>query len=483
MKNIERNLTMLTDFYEITMGNAYLQSGIGDKIGVFDMFFRKVPDGGAFVIMAGVEQLVEYLKNLTFDKEDIDYLRGKGNFSEEFLNYLLNFKFACDVWAVPEGTPVFPNEPLVTVKGPLIQAQFVETMILLTINHQCLIATKSNRIVRSAEGRLVLELGARRGQGVDSALLGARASYIGGVHGTATTMAEQLYGVPAIGTMAHAFILSYPDEYTAFKTYAETYPNSTTLLVDTFNVLKSGVPNAIRVAKEVLEPMGYRLKGIRLDSGDMAYLSKECRKMLDEAGLTDCKIVASNSLDEYTIKSLLQQGAMIDTFGVGERLIVAKSEPVFGGVYKLVAIEGENGELVSKIKVSENVEKITNPSFKKIFRFYDKTTNKALADVLALHDEFVDETKSYEIFDQVHTWKRKKLTNFYVRELLVPIFEKGICVHKERDIHEIRDYCKEQLDTLWDEMKRFENPQTYFVDLSLKLFNIKMELLNKYSFE
>lgn len=482
MYNIKRNLTMLTDFYELTMGNSYFIKGIGEKVGVFDMFFRKVPDNGGFVIMAGVEQLVQYIKDLHFDKDDIDYLRGKGIFNEQFLEYLSNFKFTCDVWAVPEGTPVFPNEPLLTVKGSLIQAQFIETMLLLTINHQCLIATKANRIVRSAKGRPVLELGARRGHGADSAMIGARASFIGGCQASATTMAEQLYGVPAIGTMAHSFCLSFPTEFEAFKAYAETYPDSTTLLVDTFNVLKSGVPNAIRVAKEVLEPKGYRLKGIRLDSGDMAYLSKECRKMLDKAGLEDCKIVASNSLDEHTIKSLLNQGAKIDIFGCGERLIVAKSEPVFGGVYKLVAMEHEEGKLVSKIKVSENVEKITNPGFKKVYRFFDKDTNKALADVITMNEEQItNDLENYEIFDQVHTWKRKTLTNFYVKELLQPIFVKGECVYKERNINEIRDYCKEQLETLWDEIKRLEMPQTYYVDLSQKLYDLKIQLLNEHT--
>jgi nicotinate phosphoribosyltransferase len=471
---------MLTDFYEITMANGYFNNGWKDKIAYFDMFFRKVPDNGGFAIMAGVEQVIQYLKNLEFNKDDIDYLRNRNQFSEEFLDYLRNFKFSCDVWAVPEGTPIFPNEPVVIVRGPVIEAQFIETMILLTINHQSLIATKSNRIVRAAQGRAVMEFGSRRAQGYDGAIFGARAAYIGGCVGTACTIAEKEFNIPAIGTMAHSWIQMFPDELEAFKSYARTYPDNCTLLVDTYNVLKSGVPNAIKAFKEEVVPRGFRPKGIRIDSGDITYLSKAARKMLDEAGFQDCGIVASNSLDEFIIRDILTQGAQVDLFGVGERLITSRSEPVFGGVYKLVAVE-ENGKIVPKIKLSENVGKVTNPGFKQIYRLYDRESKKAIADVITANDEVIDEDKPYEIFDPEYTWKRKVLTGFSAQKLLVQIFDRGQCVYESPSTQQIKEFCKNQVDNLWDEVKRFENPHKYYVDLSKKLWDIKQGLLQSYS--
>ncbi len=472
-----RNLTMLTDFYELTMANGYFKNGFKDKIAYFDMFFRTMPDGGGYVIMAGVEQLVDYFRNLSFSKKDIDYLRGKG-FSEDFLDYLANFRFACDVWAVPEGTPIFPGEPIVKVKGPVIQAQFVETMVLLTINHQSLIATKANRVVRAAQGRAVMEFGSRRAQGFDGAVYGARAAYIGGCAGTACTISDEMFGTPALGTMAHSWVQLFDSEYDAFKAYAEEYPDACTLLVDTYNVLHSGVPNAIKVFDEVLSPMGKRPKGIRIDSGDIAYLSRKARKMLDDAGYPDCSIVASNSLDEYIIRDMLLQGAKVDSFGVGERLITSSSSPVLGGVYKLCAVE-KDGEIIPKIKLSENVQKITTPGNKRVYRLYDRESGKAAADLITLASETVDDSRPYELFDPDFTWKRKTLTNYTARELLEPLFRKGECVYKERNIEEIKSYCREQIDTLWDEVTRFENPHNYYVDLSQQLWDVKHELLRK----
>lgn len=474
------NYTMLTDFYEITMANGYLREGMQDKIAYFDMYFRKTPDDGGFAIMAGVEQLIAYLNHLKFTDEDIAYLREKEMFSEAFLEYLKNFRFACDVWAIPEGTPIFPNEPIVTVRGPLIQAQFLETMILLTINHQSLIATKSNRIVRAAGDIPVMEFGSRRAQGYDGAIYGARAAYIGGVVGTACTISDQLFGVPALGTMAHSWVQSFESEYAAFRAYAEVYPNNCTLLVDTYNVLKSGVPNAIRVFNEVLKPLGITSCGIRIDSGDITYLSKKARKMLDDAGWTEAKIVASNSLDEYIIRDILLQGAKIDSFGVGERLITSKSEPVFGGVYKLVAIE-EQGEISPRIKISENVSKITTPYFKKVYRLYSNESGQAIADVLTAYDEVIDDSKPYVIFDPISTWKRKTVTNFKAVALQQPIFIGGKCVYQSPTLDEIKRYCAEEIDTIWDEVKRFENPHEYYVDLSQKLWDIRYALLSENS--
>jgi len=469
------NYTMLCDFYELTMGNGYLRTGMGDRICYFDLFFRSVPDGGGFAIAAGLERVVEYIQNLSFDEEDIAYLRSKNCFCEEFLDYLKNFKFTGDIWAVPEGTPIFPNEPILTVRATAIQAQFIETFLLLTVNHQSLIATKSNRIVRAAQGRPVSEFGSRRAQGADGALSGARASYIAGAAGTACTLADLWYGCPAGGTMAHSWVQMFDDEYTAFKTYCELYPHAATLLVDTYNVLKSGVPNAIKAFKAC----GITNGAIRIDSGDLTYLSKKARKMLDDAGLTGCRIMASNSLDEYIIRDLLVQGAQIDGFGVGERLITSKSEPVFGGVYKLAAVEKEDGSILPKIKISENAAKITTPHFKKVYRLFDNETGKAEADLLTLHDEVIDETQPLEIFDPIETWKRKTLTNFTAKPLLEPIFLKGELVYKQPTIEESRAYCATQVDTLWDEVKRFENPHNYYVDLSQKLWDIKQDLLRK----
>ena len=406
------------------------------------------------------------------------YLRGKGCFSEEFLQYLLHFEFTGDIWAVPEGTPVFPGEPILTVRAPAIQAQFVETFILLTLNHQSLIATKSNRIVRAAEGRPVSEFGSRRAQGADGAVLGARASYIAGCASTACTLADQRYGSPASGTMAHSWVQMFPDEYTAFKTYCQLYPNNATLLVDTYNVLKSGVPNAIRAFKEVLLPQGITRCGIRLDSGDLTYLSQKARKMLDDAGLTDCKIFVSNALDEYIIRDLVRQGARIDAFGVGERLITSRSEPVFGGVYKLAAIEDDQGNIIPKIKISENPAKITTPHFKKVYRIFSKDTGKAEADLVCLHDEQFDFSQPLELFDPDATWKKKTFTGIYATELLVPVFQGGKLVYQVPDIQTSRAYCQRQVDALWDEVKRFENPHNYYVDLSQKLWDIKQQLLS-----
>lgn len=475
------NYTMLTDFYEITMASGYFREGMGDKIAYFDMYFRQVPDGGGLAVMAGVEQLIEYMKNLKFEEEDIDFLRSKGIFDEAFLNYLRNFKFECDVWAIPEGTPIFPNEPIVTVRGPLIQAQFVETMILLTVNHQSLIATKSNRIVRAANGIPVMEFGSRRAQGYDGAIYGARAAYIGGVAGTACTISDRMFSVPALGTMAHSWVQSFDSEYEAFAAYARSYPENCTLLIDTYNVLKSGLPNAIKVFDDILKPMGITNCGVRIDSGDITYLTKKCRKILDEAGWETAKIVVSNSLDEYIIRDILRQGAEVDSFGVGERLITSKSEPVFGGVYKLVAVEDDEGGIIPKIKISENVAKITTPYFKKVYRLYSKETGKALADVLTTHDEVVEDDKPYEIFDPNNTWKRKIVTDFEAKELQVQIFSKGECVYKSPSLEEIKDYCKESVDKIWDEVKRFENPHQYYVDMSQKLWDIRYKLLSEHS--
>lgn len=471
---------MLTDFYEFTMMNGFLAEGLGAKTAYFDLFFRSVPDGGGFAVMAGVEQMIEYIKDIRFSEEDIEFLRGKGIFSEEFLEYLRSFKFECDVWAIPEGTPIFPGEPVVTVRGPIIQAQFLETMLLLTINHQSLIATKANRIVRAAQGRSVMEFGSRRAQGYTAAKIGARAAYIGGIDGTACAVSDKLYGVPALGTMAHSWVQLFDSEYEAFRAYAQCYPTSCTLLIDTYNVLKSGVPNAIRVFDEVLKPMGARPVGVRIDSGDITYLSKKCREMLDAAGYEDCKIVASNSLDEYIIRDMLLQGARIDSFGVGERLITSKSAPVFGGVYKLVAVEDESGDIMPKIKISENVTKITTPGFKQVHRLYSKKDSSALADVITMHGEQIDTEKPYEIFDPEHTWKKKTVTDFYTRELLKPIFVKGECVYESPDLKVLREYCKMEIDGLWDEVKRFENPHAYYVDLSEKLWRLKHKMLEEY---
>ena len=471
-----KNLTLLADFYEFTMSQGYFNNALKDEIAVFDMFFRKVPDGGGYAIMAGLEQLIDYLENLKFEDEDIEYLRSKNKFSEEFLDYLKNFKFECDIWAVEEGTPIFPNEPIVTVKGPIIQAQLVETMILLTVNHQSLIATKASRIVRVAKGRSVMEFGSRRAQGKDGAVYGARAAYIGGCVGTSCSITDKMFDIPALGTMAHSWVQMFDSEYDAFKAYANLYPEDCTLLIDTYNVLKSGLPNAIKVFDEVVVPKGFRPKGIRIDSGDITYLTKKIRKELDNHGYSDVKIVVSNSLDEYIIRDTLNQGACIDIFGVGERLITSKSEPVFGGVYKLAAVY-KDGKEIPKIKISENVIKITNPSFKNLYRLYSNETGNAIADVITLHSEEIDSSKPYNIFDPEHTWKKKTITDFTAKKLLVKIMDKGNLVYKVPTLKESKKYCEEELDKIWDEVKRFENPHTYYVDLSENLWKIKQNLL------
>jgi nicotinate phosphoribosyltransferase len=473
------NYTLLCDFYELTMGNGYFLTGQRERLIYFDLYFREVPDGGGFAIAAGLEQIISYIDNLRFSDEDISFLRSKGGFAPEFLDYLARFHFTGDMYAVPEGTPVFPNEPILTVRAPAIEAQLIETFLLLTINHQSLIATKANRIVRAAQGRTVTEFGSRRAQGADAALHGARAAYIAGCGGTACTLAEMRYGVPASGTMAHSWIQMFDSEYEAFAAYCHIYPQNAVLLVDTYNVLKSGIPNAIRAFRDVLDQRGCRPCGIRLDSGDITYLSVTARQMLDEAGYPDCKIIASNSLDEYLIRDLILQGARVDLFGVGERLITAKSNPVFGGVYKLAAVEDANGQITPKIKVSENVTKITTPHFKKVYRLYDKKTGQAEADYLCLHHETIDETRPLELFDPDFIWKRKILNCFTARELLTPVFRQGQAVYQTPSLDEIRDYCRAEIDMLWPSVTRFENPHNYYVDLSPALWAVKQELLRK----
>ncbi|MCQ2516051.1 MAG: nicotinate phosphoribosyltransferase [Saccharofermentans sp.] len=473
------NMSMLTDFYELTMGKGYLDDNSAEKIVYFDAFFRKVPEQGGYAVMAGLQQVIEYLDNLHFSEEDLKFLSGYG-FDDKFIDYLRNFKFTCDVWAVPEGTPVFPGEPLIKIKGPVLQAQLLETALLCTINHQTLIATKTARIVRAAEGRPVMEFGARRAQGFDASVLGARAAYIAGAAGTSCTICGEQFNIPLSGTMAHSWVMLYDDEFEAFKAYALSYPDKCLLLVDTYDVLKSGIPNAIRCAKEVLEPMGKRLLGIRIDSGDLTYMTQKARKMLDDAGLTDCKITVSNALDEYLIRDLISQGACIDSFGVGERLITSKAEPVFGGVYKIAGVVDEDGNVTPKMKISENAGKVTTPCSKEIVRFYDKATGKAMADVLFVEGEEIPNGEPYEIFDPIETWKCKVLENYTTQKLLVPIFEQGKLVYDCPSIMEIRNYCTKQIDTLWEAVKRFENPHKYYVDLSPKLWKIKDDILRSY---
>ena len=469
MKNISRNLTMLCDFYELTMSNGYFKTGLADQIVYFDVFYRKNPDGGGYAVVAGLEQIVEYIQNLHFDEDDIAYLRSKNLFDEAFLDYLRTFRFTGDIWAVPEGTYVFPGEPLMIVRAPTIEAQFIETYVLMVINHESLIATKASRLSRAAKGRMISEFGSRRAQGADAAILGARAAYIGGVNNTACTISDELYGVPASGTMAHAWVQMFDDELTAFRNYCQLYPHNATLLVDTYNVLESGVPHAIQAFEEVLKPLGITKCAVRLDSGDIAYLTKKVRRMLDEAGWFDCKIVVSNSLDEYIIRELIRQGAEVDAFGVGERLITAKSDPVFGAVYKLCAVENEQGEVVPKIKISENVGKITTPHFKKVYRLYGRESGKAEADLLCVFDEVIDDTKPYELFDPEHTWKRKVLTDFVAKPLHVQVFKDGVQVYEVPTLEEVRDHCTSEIESMWEEVRRFSNPHNYYVDLSQKL--------------
>lgn len=475
--NAERNLSLLMDFYELTMANAYFANNYKDKIAHYDLYFRNAPDGAVFAIAAGLESAIEYIEDLHFSKEDVEFLRSKNLFDDEFLEYLANFKFECDVRAVREGSIIFPGEPIMTIRGPFIQAQLLETMLLLLINHQSMVATKASRIVRSAEGRTVLEFGSRRAHGADAANYGARSAYIVGAAGSANTLTDLMYRVPASGTMAHSWIQSFDTEYEAFEVYAKTYPDTTVLLVDTYNTLKMGVPNAIKVFDNVLKPMGKRPAGIRLDSGDLAYLSKKARAMLDEAGYEDCKIVVSSSLDEFKIKDILHQGGKIDSFGVGEKLITSTSSPVFGGVYKLVAIE-RNGEVIPRIKISENIEKITTPGVKQVYRIYDKETNKAKADLITLVDEEINVNEPLTIFHPLYTWKRKTINNFYVRPLLESIYENGKLVYERPSIEEIRDFHVKELATLWEEHLRLDQPQIYKVDLSQKLWDLKNDLLN-----
>ena len=485
-QNPMRNLTMLTDFYELTMGGGYFDAGMSDTVAHFDLFFREVPDGGGFAIMGGLSSAIDYLSNLNFTKEDIAYLRGRKIFSEKFLSYLKGFKFACDVWSVPEGTVIFPGEPVMRVRGPIIQAQFVETALLMFVNHQSLIATKANRIVRAAQGRAVMEFGSRRAQGADAAHYGARAAYIAGCAGTACTLSDVAFGVPAMGTMAHSWVQAFDSELEAFKAYARQYPNACTLLVDTYNTLKSGVPNAIRAFDEVLGPMRLRPEGIRIDSGDISYLAKRARRMLDDAGYPDVKIVASNSLDEYIIRELLVGGAPIDSFGVGERLITASSAPMFGGVYKLAAIDRPDGRgggytHIPKIKLSENVAKMTVPGAKSLWRLYDRESGKAIADVVTLEGEVIDDSRPYEIFSPQHTWKRKVCENFRAARIHERIFDRGRLVYNQPALAEVRRHCARSVDTLWDEVTRFENPHEYYVDLSQNLWDLRDRLIKENS--
>lgn len=477
-ENEKMNLTMLCDFYELTMGNGYFECGMEGQITYFDVFFRRVPDNGGYAVAAGLEQVISYIQNLHYSDEDIEYLRSRGMFCEEFLQYLRSFRFSGDIWSVPEGTPIFPYEPVMTVRAPAIEAQMIETYILMQFNHQSLIATKANRICRAARGRAVLEFGSRRAQGIDAAVTGARAAYIGGCEGTACVLSDQIYGVKAGGTMAHSWVQMFPTQYDAFAAYCRTYPHNVVLLVDTYDTLRSGVPDAIRAFNEILKPQGITKCGIRLDSGDLAYLTRKARKMLDEAGWTECTITCSNALDEFLIDDLINQGARIDIFGVGERLITARSEPVFGGVYKLAAVEDGEGKIQPKIKISENVAKITTPHFKKLYRLFDRDNGRAIADYICLYDESVDETKPLKIFDPNATWKSRTLTNYTARELLAPVFSGGELVYKQPALDEIRAYCLTEVNSLWDEVKRFDNPHNYYVDLSQKLWDIKNDLIH-----
>jgi len=474
----QRKLNLLMDFYELTMSYGYFNDNKHLDIAVFDVFFRSVPDQGGYAIMAGLEQVIDYIENLSFDEKEIELLRSKNIFSEKFLDFLRNFKFTSDVYSVTEGTPIFPQEPIMVVKGPLIECQLIETMILLTINHQSLIATKASRIVNQADGRPVMEFGARRAHGYDASIYGARAAYIAGVAGTSNTYAEYQYGIPALGTMAHSYVQSFKTEYEAFLSYAKTYPDSSVLLVDTYDTLKQGIPNAIKLEKEYLRPRGEYVRGIRIDSGDLAYLTKKARKMLDDAGMHRTKITVSNSLDEFLIKELIHQGAAIDSFGVGERLVTARSEAVFGGVFKLAAVE-EDGKLTPKIKLSENVTKTTTPGFKQVYRFYDEN-NLAIADVLTLFEEEIDENKPYVLFHPDFPYKRKTVRNFKVRKLLEPIYLKGKLVYKVPTLEEVRAHHKKEIETLWPEVKRLERPHLYYVDLSQNLWDLKQSLIEKY---
>ena len=473
------NETMLIDFYEFTMAHGYFEKGLQDQMVYFDLFFRKIPDNAGYAIMAGLESIVRYIENMTFSKEDIDYLRARGVFSEAFLEYLADFRFTGDLYSVKEGTAIFPGEPIMTVRANAVEAQLVETYLLLAVNHQSLIATKASRIKDVAKERKVIEMGARRAHGPSSANLGARAAYIGGADSTSNTYADRLFSIPSGGTMAHSWIQMFDDEYEAFKAYAELYPDMSIFLVDTYDTLRTGVPNAIKVIKETLEPKGYKNCAIRIDSGDLTYLSKQARKMLDDAGLEHCKIVASNALDEYLIRALLNQGAPIDVFGVGERLITSKSDPVFGGVYKLTGIE-KNGSVIPKIKISDNPAKITNPHFKKLYRIYDKKTDHACADLLTVYNETIDESRPLTLFDPTHTWQRQTFTDYYVKNLLIPIFKGGSRVYDLPPLKDVKKHAQAELKSLWEEVKRFDYPHQYYVDLSEKLWKVKYNLINRY---
>ena len=475
----DRKLSLVTDFYELTMSNAYFEKGMQNTIAYFDVFFRKIPDKGGYAICAGLEQIIEYIENLNFDDDDIKYLKSFNKFSDKFLSYLKDFKFTGDVWAIPEGTVIFPNEPIITVRAPIVEAQILETMLLMLFNHQSLIATKASRIVAAAKGNPIMEFGARRAHSVDAAVFGARAAIIGGCVGTSCTYTAQKFNTIASGTMAHSFVQSFDSEYDAFKAYAETYPEDCLLLIDTYDTINSGIKNAIKVFDEVLKPRGLRPKGVRLDSGDLAYLSKQVRKILDDAGYPDCKICVSNSLDESLIQSLFEQGAKIDSFGVGENLITSKSNPVFGGVYKLCALE-KDGTITPKIKISENVGKITNPGYKKVYRFYSKDTKKALADVITLANEEITGDR-YTIFDPENPWRKKTLINCNYKPLQEQIFKSGKIVYKIPELTDIAKHCKEELNTLWDEIRRLDNPHKYYVDLSQELWNLKTQMLKEFS--
>lgn len=472
------DLALLTEGYELTMADGFMGAGMKDTVAYFDLFFRRVPDNGGFAIAAGLSKVIDYLEHLHFREEDIKYLKSKG-ISDELASYLKDFKFTCDVWAIPEGTPIFPNEPIIKVRGPIIEAQLIETMLLLSINQQSLIATKANRLVRAAHGTAVAEFGTRRAQGVDEAVYGARAAYIGGCVATSGVIPEKEFGIPSVNTMIHSWVQLFDSEYDAFCEYARRHPDDCTLVVDTYDTIRSGIPNAIKAFDDVLAPLGKRPKSVRIDSGDITYLSKRVRKMLDVAGYPDCDIMASNSLDEHLISDMVSQGAKVDCFIVGERLITSASSPLFGGVYKLSAIE-KDGKTVPKINLSENVRKITIPSSKQVYRLIDKDSGKAIADVLTLDDEIIDETKPYVLFDPDFTWKRKEIENFVTRKLLVPIFRGGKKVYEEPSLKEIRDYCLRQTDTLWDEVKRFENPHKYYVDLSKNLWAERNGLIEKF---
>ena len=472
------DLALLTEGYELTMADGFMGAGMKDTVAYFDLFFRRVPDNGGFAIAAGLSKVIDYLEHLHFREEDIKYLKSKG-ISDELASYLKDFKFTCDVWAIPEGTPIFPNEPIIKVRGPIIEAQLIETMLLLSINQQSLIATKANRLVRAAHGTAVAEFGTRRAQGVDEAVYGARAAYIGGCVATSGVIPEKEFGIPSVNTMIHSWVQLFDSEYDAFCEYARRHPDDCTLVVDTYDTIRSGIPNAIKAFDDVLAPLGKRPKSVRIDSGDITYLSKRVRKMLDVAGYPDCDIMASNSLDEHLIGDMVSQGAKVDCFIVGERLITSASSPLFGGVYKLSAIE-KDGKTVPKINLSENVRKITIPSSKQVYRLIDKDSGKAIADVLTLDDEIIDETKPYVLFDPDFTWKRKEIENFVTRKLLVPIFKGGKKVYEEPSLKEIRDYCLRQTDTLWDEVKRFENPHKYYVDLSKNLWAERNSLIEKF---